>query len=58
VTPVEHHVRTKHVVRADSDAITLAYDDSRAGQSNRAVVCPALAVPGFIFRLLIRVLGR
>ena len=32
MTPVEHHVRTKYVVRADLDAITLAYDDSRAGQ--------------------------
>ncbi len=44
-TPVEHLVRTKYVVRADVDAITLAHDDSRAGQSNRAVVGPALAVP-------------
>ncbi len=33
---------------------TLAYDDSRAGQSDRAVVCLALAVPEFVLRLSIR----
>ena len=57
MTPVEHHVRTKYVVRSDSDAITLANDDNRAGQSNRAVVCPALAVPKFVLRLTIQFLS-
>ena len=57
MTPVEHHVRTKYVVRADIDAITLAYDDSSAGQFDRAVVCPALAVPEFVLRLTIQFLS-
>ncbi len=57
MTPVEHHVRTKYVVRADIDAITLAYDDSSAGQFDKAVVCPALAVPEFVLRLTIQFLS-
>ncbi len=57
MTPVEHHVRTKCVARAGLDAITLAYDDSRAGQFNRAVVFPALAVPEFVLRLTIQFLS-
>ncbi len=36
---------------------TLAYDDSRAGQSDRAVVCPALAVPEVVLRLSIQFLS-
>ena len=55
--PVEHHVRFKYVVRADLDAIALAYDDSRAGQSNRAVVCPALAVLESVLWLTIQFLS-
>jgi hypothetical protein len=35
----------------------LAYDDSRAGQFDRAVVCPALAVPEFVKRLTIQFLS-
>ncbi len=57
MTPVQHHVKTEYVVKADLDAITLACDDSRAGQSNRAVVCPALAVPEFVLRLTIQFLS-
>ena len=57
MTPVEQHVRTKYYVRADLDGITLACDDSRAGQSNRAVVCPALPVPEFVQRLAIQFLS-
>ena len=37
--------------------MALAYDDSRAGQSDRAVVCPALAVPEFVLRLTIQFLS-
>ncbi len=57
MTPEEHHVRTKYVVRADVDAITLACDDSRAGQFTGAVVCPALPVPEFVQRLAIQFLS-